>query len=94
MLTWGITQANAPDDVNIAPFQDKRVRQAFNYAVNKVAMADGLLGGVGGTATGSGVPPVAFGHNPNVQPYPYDPDKARSLLEAANFPFDEEIAGH
>ena len=91
VLTWGITQANAPDDVNIAPFQDKRVRQAFNYAVNKVAMADGLLGGVGGTATGSGVPPVAFGHNPNVHPYPYDPDKARSLLEAANFPFDEEI---
>jgi peptide/nickel transport system substrate-binding protein len=92
VLTWGITQANAAEGVNIEPFKDKRVRQALNYAVNKQAMADGLLAGVGGEATGSGVPPTAFGHNPNVRPYPYDPDKARALLKEANFPMGMEIA--
>lgn len=91
VLTWGITQTNAAEGVNIAPFQDKRVRQALNYAVDKQAMADGLLGGVGGDATGTGVAPIAFGYNPAIKPYPYDPDKARALLKAANFPFDQEI---
>jgi peptide/nickel transport system substrate-binding protein len=37
------------------------------------------------------VAPIAFGYNPAIKPYPYDPDKARSLLKAANFPFDQEI---
>jgi len=91
VLTWGITQTNGAEGVNLAPFQDKRVRQALNYAVDKQAMADGLLGGVGGAATGTGVAPIAFGYNGAIKPYPYDPDKARALLKEANFPFDEEI---
>ncbi len=91
VLTWGITQMNAAEGVNIWPFLDKRVRQAFNYAVDKQAMADGLLGGVGGQATGTGVSPTAFGYNDAVKPYPFDPAKARALLEAANFPFDQEL---
>ena len=83
-LTFGITQTNAKDGVNISPFQDKRVRQAMNHAVNVQGMADGLLGnGIAGVATGQGVAPSAFGYNPNVKPYSYDPAKARALLAEA-----------
>ena len=67
------------------PFADRRVRQAVNYALNKEAMVDQLLLGM---AKPSGQPavPTTFGFNPNVKPYPYDPDKARQLLAEAGFP--------
>ena len=63
--------------------QDKRVRQALNYAVNKESLVTNVLQG---TADVSGGPiPAAFGpaKNPDVVPYPYDPEKAKALLKEA-----------
>ena len=63
---------------------DARVRQALNYAVDRQTIIDALLGG---TATPLGQPfvPGGFGYNPNNEPYPYDPDKARELLAEAGY---------
>ena len=66
------------------PLDDVRVRQALNYAVDRQAMADTLLAGFGKAAS-HGATPAAFGYNPNLQPYPYDPAKAKELLAAAGY---------
>jgi peptide/nickel transport system substrate-binding protein len=63
-------------------FEDIRVRQAFNLAIDKELIVNTILGGAA-TITGQIVNATATGHNPNIQPYPYDPDEARALLEAA-----------
>jgi oligopeptide transport system substrate-binding protein len=63
------------------PFTDPRVRQAFNYAIDKKKII-ALLNGRGIVATGV-LPPSLPGYNPEIESYPYDPAKARRLLEAA-----------
>jgi peptide/nickel transport system substrate-binding protein len=62
---------------------DPRVRQALNYAVDRQAIADKLYSGYARPLKCSTIPPQAFGHNPDLEPYPYDPEKARQLLEEA-----------
>lgn len=66
------------------PFTDKRVRQAMNYAVDKEAINKGLYGGA--TTASQGIPPVLWGYNKAVAPYPYDPAKAKALLKEAGYP--------
>ncbi len=67
-----------------APFDNPKVRQAMNYAVNKQAIIDTILAGVGNQSTAPVVPAV-FGYT-QVGPYPYDPQKARQLLAEAGYP--------
>jgi peptide/nickel transport system substrate-binding protein len=67
------------------PLQDRRVRQALNYAVDKQSLVDVLLGGLTRPA-GQPVPHYAVGFNPEVEPYPYDPQRARTLLAEAGYP--------
>jgi peptide/nickel transport system substrate-binding protein len=62
---------------------DPRVRQALNHAVDKQAIADSLYGGYARPLKCSTIPPQAFGHNPDLQAYPYDPDRARQLIQEA-----------
>ena len=68
-----------------SPFGDVRVRQALNYAVDKQGIAKGVLAGFA-KAAGQGATPAAFGYNPAIKPYPYNPAKAKQLLEAAGHP--------
>jgi oligopeptide transport system substrate-binding protein len=63
------------------PFTDVRVRQAFNYAIDKRKLL-ALLNGRGVVARGV-LPPGLPGYTPDVAGYPYDPGKARRLLEEA-----------
>ncbi len=65
-------------------FQDKRVRQALSYAINKQEIVDGVLLGLGEVATGP-YKPDTWVYNPNVKRYPYDPAKARKLLAEAGW---------
>jgi ABC-type transport system substrate-binding protein len=71
------------------PFNDVRVRQAFNYAIDKRKLTP-LLNGRAMVARGV-LPPSLPGFDPNLAGYPYDPDKARRLLEEAGFPRDYEV---
>ncbi|WP_373069050.1 ABC transporter substrate-binding protein [Gemmatimonas sp.] len=65
--------------------QDPRVRQAMNYAVDKDAIADDLFSGFATVATCQPLTPAHFGYNPDLEAYPYDPDRARALLEEAGY---------
>jgi peptide/nickel transport system substrate-binding protein len=67
-----------------APFDDVRVRQAINYAIDRGTILETLLEGAG-SLMGSPTPPGMFGYNPDVEPYPYDPEKARELLAEAGY---------
>jgi len=71
------------------PFNDVRVRQAFNYAVNKEAIVESLLSGAGEPMTAP-MPPGVFGYSRQT-PYEYDPERARALLEEAGFDFNQTI---
>lgn len=66
------------------PFNDVRVRRAFNYAINKRKLV-AVLNGRGVVARGV-LPPNLPGYNPDLAGYDYDPAKARGLLEEAHFP--------
>ncbi len=65
------------------PFADKRVRQAANYAINKQAIVSDVLEGTAAVAAGPTPPAFAWAYNESLEPYPYDPEKARELLKAA-----------
>src|SRR4029434_1196319 len=61
------------------PFDDKRVRQALNYAVNKEAIVRDVLKGTGSLSRGP-VLPATWGADSGLKPYPYDPERAQKLL--------------
>ena len=65
------------------PFADVRVRQAANYAINKEAIVNDVLEGTAEVAAGPTPPAFAWAYNPDLEPYPYDPDRARELLAEA-----------
>jgi peptide/nickel transport system substrate-binding protein len=67
-----------------APFNDVRVRQAINYALNKEEIVEHVVGGFAFVADAP-IGPDVFGHH-SVGPYPHDPERARELLAAAGFP--------
>lgn len=71
-------------NVSKPPFNDARVRQALNYAVDKEAIVEGVLRGLGIPADTIIAPPV-FGYAPQ-KLYAYDPKKAKALLAEAGFP--------
>ncbi len=65
------------------PFADKRVRQAANYAIDKAALVNDVLEGTAEVAAGPTPPAFAWAYNEALEPYPYDPDRARALLAEA-----------
>jgi peptide/nickel transport system substrate-binding protein len=73
------------------PCHDKRVRQALDYAINKEIIRDQLYGGpeVFETKGWALVTPSSLGYSPELDPWPFDPDKARQLLADAGYPGGE-----
>ncbi len=67
-----------------APFNDVRVRQAINYAINKEAYCAVVKNGVATPATSVIGPAVQY-YKGN-DPYAYDLEKAKQLLAEAGYP--------
>jgi peptide/nickel transport system substrate-binding protein len=63
---------------------DKRVRKAITYAVNRKEMLDSFFQGQGTIISGP-FAPGSWAYNLDVQPLPYDPEKAIELLNEAGF---------
>jgi peptide/nickel transport system substrate-binding protein len=66
------------------PFNDIRVRKAFNYAIDKQEIIEGVLLGLGEPVSSPYKPGTRWS-NPNLSPYPYDPAKAKALLAEAGY---------
>jgi peptide/nickel transport system substrate-binding protein len=67
------------------PFKDHRVRLALSKAINRQAVVERIMEGLG-LAAGNVVSPSIVGHDPAVKPEAYDPDGARKLLAEAGYP--------
>jgi methyl-accepting chemotaxis protein/ABC-type transport system substrate-binding protein len=74
-LTW---------DNSTPPFNNADVRRAVNYAINRQRINEKVFSGLGALAGGL-LPPGLVGYDPKASWYPYDPDRARTLLRNAGF---------
>lgn len=66
------------------PFDNPKVRQALNYAVNKDALVKVAFNGY--AVPSEGVLPPGIEFNTKLGPWPYNPQKARELLKEAGYP--------
>jgi peptide/nickel transport system substrate-binding protein len=67
-------------------FADKNLRLAANYAVDNQTILTKLYNGFGHLANCQLMGPAAFGYNPSLTNYPYDPAKAKQLVQNAHAP--------
>ncbi|HDR29324.1 MAG TPA: ABC transporter substrate-binding protein [Rhodovulum sp.] len=78
-------------NVNMAPFDNVKVHQAMNMAINK----DRAVRIINGRAVPANqpLPPTMPGYAPDYEGYPYDPEAAKALLAEAGFPdgFETEM---
>jgi len=66
------------------PTDNLAFRQAVNYAVDKQAISDFLFGGYAEPISQAAIEGFT-GFNPDLEPYPYDPDRARALLAESGY---------
>ncbi|ATA23405.1 glutathione ABC transporter substrate-binding protein GsiB [Brenneria goodwinii] len=71
-------------NVTQKPFDNLKVRQALNYAINKDALIKVAFSGYATPAEGPLPPSIDYAVK--YQPWPYDPAKARELLKEAGYP--------
>jgi peptide/nickel transport system substrate-binding protein len=69
-------------DMEIPPLDDIRVRKALNLAIDRDAFIGTIFPEDVVKATALVVPSIN-GHNPNLVPYPYDPEEAKRLIDEA-----------
>lgn len=74
-----------PFNLSQPPFDNGKVRQAMNLAVNREAIVRNVLAGRGVVLAGP-LTAAWFGFDPSVKPYAYDPARARQLLGEAGHP--------
>ncbi|WP_312794758.1 ABC transporter substrate-binding protein [Tianweitania sp.] len=63
------------------PMENLKFRQALNYAIDKEGIVQSIFDGKATVSNCQILSPDYFGYNPDLKPYPYDPDKAAQLLE-------------
>lgn len=69
-------------NVKKPPFDNVKVRQAINMAIDKDAILAAVYQGAGKAAKNP-IPPTIWSYDDDIQAYPYDPEKAKAMLAAA-----------
>ena len=64
------------------PFNDRRVREAVVYALDREGLIAAIWNGVGKSA-GQPITEDVLGFNPDIKPAPYDPKRAKQLIAEA-----------
>ena len=77
-------------NVTHKPFDNKLVRQAFNYSVDPTVILKHIFEGNGYVLNGP-LSSNMIGYDPAIKRYPYDPKKARELLAKAGYPNGLEV---
>jgi peptide/nickel transport system substrate-binding protein len=80
-------------DSRSKPFNDVRVRQALNYAIDKESIIKNVLGGRGAVQATTSYEKTP-NHNADVKPYAYDQQKAKDLLAQAGYPTGFTVEFH
>ncbi|MBW7855507.1 MAG: ABC transporter substrate-binding protein [Ignavibacteriaceae bacterium] len=84
---FGMMQApNLPGGIKGPFVNNKKLRQALNYAIDRDKIIKFVLKNRGVSAHNGPIPPGMPGFNPDIKGYTYDPDKAKKLLEEAGYP--------
>jgi peptide/nickel transport system substrate-binding protein len=65
---------------DVEPFSSQQFRQAMNYAVDVESIIENVLQGFG-EVTAQPTLSQFTGHNPDVEPYGHDPERAEQLVE-------------
>jgi len=90
-----------PLNLTRPPLDNLKVRQAMSFAIDRQAIVNNVLQGQGTVAHGP-IPPGLSAYDPDYNPFPYDPDRAKELLAEAGFPdgvdveirtWNEEVEG-
>ena len=84
MASPSIMQRYISMNVTQKPFDNPKVREALNYAINRQALVKVAFAGYATPATGVVPPSIAYAQS--YQPWPYNPAKARELLKEAGYP--------
>lgn len=77
--------------VDKAPFDNLKLRQAVAYAIDRKNLIDIVQLGKAEIAE-SPTPPGLWWYSPEVKSYEYNPDKARALLKEAGYPNGFQVA--
>jgi len=80
----GLTYEHVDVNLDNPILADKRVRQALLYAIDRQAISDQIFAGRDPVAD-SFVPPLDPAYSADVPRYPFDPAKAKALLDAAGW---------
>jgi len=73
-----------------SPLSDSRVRKAIAYAIDKEKIVEEIFKGRAKVVTQISVS-EAFGYNPEVKGFPYNPEEAKRLLAEAGYPEGFEV---
>ena len=75
---------------SMEPFNNKTLRQAISYALDRESIVQAVYSGTGSLATGP-IAPTIWGYNPNLEGYTYDVEKAKELMAEAGYSDGLEI---
>jgi peptide/nickel transport system substrate-binding protein len=78
-------------DPTIKPFDNPKVREAFDYAIDKPLILKQILKGQGEILQGQVLTKGVLGWNPDLKARPFDPAKARKMLQDAGYDFNTPV---
>jgi peptide/nickel transport system substrate-binding protein len=78
-------------DTEIKPFDNAKVREAFDYAIDKQLIAKQILKGRGDILDGQLITKGALGYDPDLKARPFDPAKAKQMLVEAGYDFNTPV---